>query len=63
MVENGLSRLLCLNIWSPVSGTLWEELVGVALFGRGVSLWVGFEVSKAHAIPSYLSLPCGYSKM
>jgi hypothetical protein len=29
--ENGLYRILCLNIWSPVGRTVWEGLVGVAL--------------------------------
>ena len=24
-------RLMCLNAWSPVYGTVWEELEGVAL--------------------------------
>jgi hypothetical protein len=29
--ENGLHRLIFLNIWSPVSGTVWECLGGLTL--------------------------------
>jgi hypothetical protein len=29
--EHGPHRLICLNAWSPVSGTVWEGLRGVAL--------------------------------
>ena len=29
--KNGLLRLMCLNSWSSVSGTLWEGLGGVTL--------------------------------
>ena len=32
--ENGLYRLMCLNIWSPVSGTVWERLGGVVLLEK-----------------------------
>jgi hypothetical protein len=53
-------RMICvdryLNTWSPVGGTVWEGLGG-GLVGKDVSLGTSFEISKAHAIPSYLSLP------
>ena len=40
------------NAWSPVGGTVWEELGRRGLIGGGVSLrGVGFEVSKALAFP------------
>jgi hypothetical protein len=29
--DNGHHRLRCLNAWSPVGGTVWEELAGGAL--------------------------------
>ena len=35
----------------PIGGIVWEEFGGVALLEE-VSLWVGFKISKAHAIPS-----------
>ena len=52
----GPQRLICLNAWTPVSGT-YGEVFGVALCG-GVSLEVGFEVSKAHARPSLPLFVC-----
>ena len=57
MNENGLYRLVFLNLRSPVSGIIQEELGGVAFwscfgFVGDVSLGVGFEVSKVHTIPT-----------
>jgi len=47
-----------LNTWPPVGGTTWEGIGGVVLL-EGVCQWgVGFDVSKAHAFLSKLSLPC-----
>lgn len=31
LIENGPYRLICSNAWSPVGGTIWVELRGVAL--------------------------------
>ena len=45
-----------LNAWSPVSGTVWEGLGGVVLLEDVLSLGADYEVSKAQAIPSSLSL-------
>lgn len=42
--RNGLHRLLCLNVWSPVG--LFRKDKGCGLVGGGVTLGVGFEVSK-----------------
>lgn len=39
-------KLIYLNTWLLVGGTVWEELGGVALLEEGVSLEVYFEVSK-----------------
>ena len=47
-----LHRLIHLNTWSPVGRAVWEGLGGVTLAGEGVSLGVGFEISKAPAVPS-----------
>ena len=48
---NGLNRLLYLNTWSPVTGSVWEGLGGVALLEEGVLLGVDGELSEVHAIP------------
>ena len=59
-VENGN-----FNNWSPVCSSVWEELGHMALLeqrgfiGGDVALWVGFDVSKAQAIASSLSMPRG----
>lgn len=52
--ENCSHRFICLNFWSPVCGTS-----SYALVERDMPLKMGLEVSKACAIPSTLSLPCG----
>ena len=31
LTENGLCRLIYLNVWSPMVGTVWKGLGGVAL--------------------------------
>ena len=38
--ENGPCRIICLNIWSSVGGTVWEEVVGVFLLEE-VCHWRG----------------------
>jgi len=43
-----------LNTWSPVGGTVRKGL-DVAMLGKGFEGF-GFEVSKAHTIPSQCSL-------
>ena len=45
-----------LNAWSPISGTDWEGLGGVVLLEEVLSIGTGYDVSKAQAIPSSLSL-------
>ena len=45
--ENGPHRLICLNAWSPVVGTVWEGLGVVALMEKVCHWGLGFEVSKA----------------
>lgn len=48
--ENGLPRYLWhihFRAWSPVGGTIWKRLGGVALPAEVLSPGVGFEVSKA----------------
>lgn len=37
-----------------------KEIRGCGLVGEGPSLGVGFEVLKAHGIPSWFLLPSGY---
>ena len=46
--ENVLHRLICLNIWSLVGGTIWEGLGGVALLQEVYHQWL----QKTHDIPS-----------
>jgi hypothetical protein len=48
--------LMCLNVWSPVRGTVWEGLWGMALLEE-VSPRLDFEVLKVQARHS-LSLTC-----
>lgn len=52
--ENGLHRLIYLNAWFPVGGTVWEGLEGVPLLEEVYHKvgGVGFEVLIAHDIPS-----------
>lgn len=45
--ENGSHGLLCLNDWSPVSGTIWEGLGGMTLLECIIE--GGVDTSKAHA--------------
>ena len=54
--RSGLLRLTWLNAWFPAVGTVGEGLGAVACLGRGVSLGVGFEVSKAPDHPPSCSL-------
>jgi hypothetical protein len=44
----------CFNAWLQVGDTVWEGLEGMAFF---YDLSLDVSVSKAHTIPSYLSLP------
>ena len=60
--ETGNHRLRCLYSGSLVGRTILGRVRRYGLAGGGVSLRVGFEVSKAHTRPSLvLSLPptCG----
>lgn len=36
LCENGPHRFICLRAWSPVRGTVWQGLGGVALLGKWV---------------------------
>ena len=54
--ENGSHRLLCLDAWSPVKGTVWEGLGGVALLEEVCYRGVGLEISKAQSKAISLSL-------
>lgn len=53
--ENDPHGLICLNAWSPLSGTVWGGLTSVALLEQEQPLWSlcftggGFEVSKAQS--------------
>lgn len=50
-----------MNAWSPIDGTFWKGLEGVALL-QEVSHWGwALRCQNAHAIPSNLSVPhaCG----
>lgn len=49
--ENRLHKFIYLNTWSPICGTVWEEL-GSLVLGGGVSLEVDFEVLKVYSIPT-----------
>lgn len=57
--ENGPRRLIYLNIWSPVVGTIWGGLGSVAILEEEVchSDWDS-DVSKTHCSQLGLSLPC-----
>jgi hypothetical protein len=50
--ENGSYRLTALNTWSPLGGTVWKGLGAYNLVEGGVSLELGVEVLKAHAVLS-----------
>lgn len=55
---NGLHRPIYLNAWSLVSGDVLGKIRRCGLIVEGLSLGVGFEVSKAHIMPSHIfSLP------
>ena len=49
-------RLISLSTLFPVNGTVGERLGSIALLEKGVSLGVGFEISKAH-LKHNVSLP------
>lgn len=49
--HNGSRRLMHLNTWPLDGGNVWKGLGGVASLGEG-GMSQGFEVSKAHAVPS-----------
>lgn len=50
----------CVTAWSPVGGRVWGGLGGRCGLAEGdVLLRVHFQVSKAHAMTNYLSLPRG----
>jgi hypothetical protein len=55
--ENGPYSLVGLNVQSPVSGRFGEGGGGMGKVGGGVSVRVGYEVSKAHASPNAASTP------
>ena len=48
-------RLIYLNTWSTVGGTVWKGL-RCGLVGEDMLLGMGFVISKAHTIPSLLSV-------
>lgn len=53
-----LYRLMCLNAWSLISGTIWEDLRRYGLgFREDVSLGLTFRLSKAVTGPVTFSLP------
>lgn len=52
-------RLIYLNTWSSVDGTIREELEGM-LEEMSEFLRVNFKISKVHTIPSWHSLPVAY---
>lgn len=62
---------MAMSLWEPRGGLcmapIWwnclEEIKRCGLLGRGVSLEVDFEVSKAHSTPSYLSALCLWIKI
>lgn len=47
--ENGLHRIIYLNVWSLTSGIVLGWMRRYGLVGRGVSVGVDFEASKVHA--------------
>lgn len=53
--KNDPHRFICLNTWSPVAGTIWKGLGGVALMEQ-ICHRAGSEVSKASFHPQYI--PC-----
>jgi hypothetical protein len=57
-----LMKLASIHVFQYLVPSQWNCLGGIrkyGLFGGGVLLGTDFEVSKAHTIPRYLSLPCG----
>lgn len=58
---NGTQRLICLCNWLSVVGTVWEGLGDVALLKEGVSLGVGFEISKMSSLSSDFRPKCEFS--
>lgn len=52
--ENDLDRLIYLNAWSPISGTPWEGLGGMAWLEEACH----FEVLKVHTKPSVCFSAC-----
>lgn len=50
---NGLHRIIYLNVWFPVDGTVWEGVGGVGCWR--CAIWVGFKVSSIHGLLSYFS--------
>ena len=53
--ETGSHWLIYLNVCSAVGGAVWEELQKCSLVGGGVSLEVGFEVSKSTPCQCFFS--------
>ena len=49
-------RFIYLNAWSPVHGTIWEGLGGVAFLEDVCHSSVDFGVSKTQPVPVSLSL-------
>lgn len=47
--ENGLRRIIYLNVWSLTGGIVLGWMRRYGLVGRGVSVGVDFEASKVHA--------------
>ena len=59
---NGPHKLIYMNAWSPVGGTIWVGLGGVALLEEVcVTESKALRFQKVHTIPSCFSLPraCG----
>ena len=57
--ENGPQRLLSLNTWPPVGGTVWEGLGHVALLEEVCQWGQALRFQNIGVIPCGLSLPCG----
>lgn len=51
-------RVTYLNVWSPVNGTIWEQLRSLSLLEEVCHWRQGLRFQKTPTIPS-LSLPCG----
>ena len=52
---NGARRLICLNVWLPLGGTIWEGLKGMSL--KWVCHWEQASSFKSPLPVSSVSLP------